>query len=118
MFFPSLEEKGVPQLYPKDSNVDYKKELQWLNRKIQLHILELADVLVERPSQYAKIAKYLRSSRICISILYGLTKREQRLFTLQSFKFNRESKLWKTVRGGEKKHRDFLRMLSVTVDGQ
>ncbi|CAH2066302.1 unnamed protein product [Thlaspi arvense] len=37
---PSLEEQGVPQLYPKDSNV--------------LHILELADVLVETPFQYAK----------------------------------------------------------------
>ncbi|CAH2074376.1 unnamed protein product [Thlaspi arvense] len=51
---PSLEEQGVPQLYPKDSNVDYKKELRSLNRELQLHILELADVLVERPSQYAK----------------------------------------------------------------
>ncbi|CAF2362403.1 unnamed protein product, partial [Brassica napus] len=51
---PSLEEQGVPQLYPNDSNVDYKKELRSLNRELQLHILELADVLVERPSQYAK----------------------------------------------------------------
>ncbi|CDY44350.1 BnaC02g03270D [Brassica napus] len=51
---PSLEEQGVPQLYPKDSNVDYKKELRSLNRELQLHILELADVLVGRPSQYAK----------------------------------------------------------------
>jgi mediator of RNA polymerase II transcription subunit 7 len=44
----------VPQLYPKDSNLDYKKELRSLNRELQLHILELADVLVDRPSQYAK----------------------------------------------------------------
>ncbi|KAH0861682.1 hypothetical protein HID58_089943 [Brassica napus] len=51
---PSLEEQGVPQLYPNDSIVDYKKELRSLNRELQLHILELADVLVERPSQYAK----------------------------------------------------------------
>lgn len=36
------------------SCVDYKKELRSLNRELQLHILELADVLVERPSQYAK----------------------------------------------------------------
>lgn len=35
-------------------DVDYKKELRSLNRELQLHILELADVLVERPSQYAK----------------------------------------------------------------
>ncbi|KAK4348998.1 hypothetical protein RND71_031753 [Anisodus tanguticus] len=32
----------------------FKKELRALNRELQLHILELADVLVERPSQYAK----------------------------------------------------------------
>lgn len=33
---------------------DYKKELKGLNRDLQLHLLELADVLVERPSQYAR----------------------------------------------------------------
>ncbi|XP_077240367.1 mediator of RNA polymerase II transcription subunit 7b-like [Tasmannia lanceolata] len=33
---------------------DFKKELKSLNRELQLHILELADVLVERPSQYAR----------------------------------------------------------------
>jgi hypothetical protein len=36
------------------SFVDFKKELRSLNRELQLHILELADVLVERPSQYAR----------------------------------------------------------------
>ncbi|BBN69556.1 Mediator complex, subunit Med7, partial [Prunus dulcis] len=30
------------------------KELRSLNRELQLHILELADILVERPSQYAR----------------------------------------------------------------
>ncbi|KAJ6300368.1 hypothetical protein OIU76_021212 [Salix suchowensis] len=34
--------------------LDFKKELGSLNRELQLHILELADVLVERPSQYAR----------------------------------------------------------------
>lgn len=33
---------------------DFKNELRSLNRELQLHILELADVLVERPSQYAR----------------------------------------------------------------
>uniref|UniRef100_A0A0D6R5P2 Mediator of RNA polymerase II transcription subunit 7 n=1 Tax=Araucaria cunninghamii TaxID=56994 RepID=A0A0D6R5P2_ARACU len=51
---PSLEEQGVRQLYPKGSNIDYKKELRALNRELLLQILELADVLVERPSQYAR----------------------------------------------------------------
>ncbi|XP_041024238.1 mediator of RNA polymerase II transcription subunit 7b isoform X2 [Juglans microcarpa x Juglans regia] len=51
---PSLEEQGVRQLYPKGPNIDFKKELRSLNRELQLHILELADVLVERPSQYAR----------------------------------------------------------------
>ncbi|OVA07292.1 Mediator complex [Macleaya cordata] len=51
---PSLEDQGVRQLYPKGPDVDFKKELRSLNRELQLHILELADVLVERPSQYAR----------------------------------------------------------------
>ncbi|KAL8487360.1 hypothetical protein ACS0TY_023417 [Phlomoides rotata] len=51
---PGLEEQGVRQLYPKGTNVDFKKELRSLNRELQLHLLELADVLVERPSQYAR----------------------------------------------------------------
>ncbi|KAI3826364.1 hypothetical protein L1987_00411 [Smallanthus sonchifolius] len=51
---PSLEDQGVRQLYPKGPNVDFKKELRSLNREMQLHILELADVLIERPSQYAR----------------------------------------------------------------
>ncbi|CAA6663683.1 unnamed protein product [Spirodela intermedia] len=51
---PTLEDQGVRQLYPKGPNIDYKKELKALNRDLQLHLLELADVLVERPSQYAR----------------------------------------------------------------
>ncbi|CAK9322931.1 unnamed protein product [Citrullus colocynthis] len=51
---PSLEEQGVRQLYPRGPNIDFKKELRSLNRELQLHILELADILVERPSQYAR----------------------------------------------------------------
>ncbi|KAL7168823.1 hypothetical protein ACSBR2_033952 [Camellia fascicularis] len=51
---PSLEEQGVRQLYPKRPNIDFKNELRTLNRELQLHILELADVLIERPSQYAR----------------------------------------------------------------
>ncbi|KAG2575820.1 mediator of RNA polymerase II transcription subunit 7a-like [Panicum virgatum] len=48
---PSLESR---QLYPKGPNIDFKKQLRTLNRELQLHILELADILVERPSQYAR----------------------------------------------------------------
>ncbi|KAG6406109.1 hypothetical protein SASPL_133706 [Salvia splendens] len=51
---PGLEEQGVRQLYPKGPNIDFKRELRSLNRELQLNILELADVLVERPSQYAR----------------------------------------------------------------
>uniref|UniRef100_A0A0E0H715 Mediator of RNA polymerase II transcription subunit 7 n=1 Tax=Oryza nivara TaxID=4536 RepID=A0A0E0H715_ORYNI len=51
---PSLEDQGVRQLYPKSPDIDFKKELRTLNRELQLHILELADILVERPSQYAR----------------------------------------------------------------
>ncbi|XP_061352898.1 mediator of RNA polymerase II transcription subunit 7a-like isoform X1 [Gastrolobium bilobum] len=51
---PSLEEQGVRQLYSRGPNVDFKKELRSLNGDLQLHILELADILIERPSQYAR----------------------------------------------------------------
>lgn len=51
---PGLEEQGVRQLYPKGPNIDFRKELRSLNRELQLNLLELADVLVERPSQYAR----------------------------------------------------------------
>ncbi|PKA65684.1 Mediator of RNA polymerase II transcription subunit 7b [Apostasia shenzhenica] len=54
VMLPSLEDQGVRQLYPKCPNIDYKKELRSLNRELQLHFLELTDVLVERPSQYAR----------------------------------------------------------------
>ncbi|KAG6422872.1 hypothetical protein SASPL_113254 [Salvia splendens] len=50
---PGLEEQGVRQLYPK-GDIDFKKEVRSLNRELQLNILELADVLVEHPSQYAR----------------------------------------------------------------
>ncbi|OAE30524.1 hypothetical protein AXG93_977s1080 [Marchantia polymorpha subsp. ruderalis] len=51
---PSLEEQGLRQLYPTGPNVDYKKELRSLNRELSFQFLELSDVLVERPSQYAR----------------------------------------------------------------
>lgn len=51
---PSLEEQGVRQLYSKGPNIDFKKELRSLNGELQLHVLELADILIERPSQYAR----------------------------------------------------------------
>ncbi|KAM7263941.1 hypothetical protein ACFE04_009224 [Oxalis oulophora] len=51
---PSLEDQGVRQLYPKGPNVDFKKELRSLNGELLLHILELTDILVDRPSQYAR----------------------------------------------------------------
>ncbi|GBG64796.1 hypothetical protein CBR_g46752 [Chara braunii] len=51
---PTLEEQGLRQLYPKGVNVDFKKELKALNRELLFNFLELADVLVDRPSQYAR----------------------------------------------------------------
>nr|TKW24048.1 hypothetical protein SEVIR_3G026800v2 [Setaria viridis] len=51
---PSLESHNLRQLYPNSPNIDFKKELRTLNRELQLHILEVADILVERPSQYAR----------------------------------------------------------------
>ncbi|OEL31920.1 Mediator of RNA polymerase II transcription subunit 7b, partial [Dichanthelium oligosanthes] len=50
---PSLESHNARQLYPNGPNIDLKKDLRTLNRELQLHILELADILLERPSQYA-----------------------------------------------------------------
>ncbi|WVZ87551.1 hypothetical protein U9M48_034170 [Paspalum notatum var. saurae] len=57
---PSLEKGGIRQLYPEGPNIDFKKELRTLNRELQLHILELADILVERPSQYAHRVEDIR----------------------------------------------------------
>eukprot|EP00246_Nothoceros_aenigmaticus_P000774 TRINITY_DN11001_c0_g1_i1.p1 TRINITY_DN11001_c0_g1~~TRINITY_DN11001_c0_g1_i1.p1 ORF type:complete len:111 (-),score=22.66 TRINITY_DN11001_c0_g1_i1:274-606(-) len=37
-----------------DGAADYKQELKQLNRELVLNMLELADVLVDRPSQYAR----------------------------------------------------------------
>ncbi|PWA78748.1 hypothetical protein CTI12_AA212300 [Artemisia annua] len=51
---PTLEDQGVRQLYPKGPNVGIFQKGIELNREMQLHILELADVLIERPSQYAR----------------------------------------------------------------
>lgn len=44
----------IPKLWFYNFLLDFKKELRSLNRELQLHLLELADVLVERPSQYAR----------------------------------------------------------------
>lgn len=97
-----------------------------MNRELQLHILELADVLVGRPSQYAKrigdissIFKNLHHllnslrphqvkemlfftacfRRLIVFNLLLMFRREQRLFILWSFRFNSGSKLWRTLRG-------------------
>eukprot|EP00245_Coleochaete_scutata_P014393 TRINITY_DN6114_c0_g2_i1.p1 TRINITY_DN6114_c0_g2~~TRINITY_DN6114_c0_g2_i1.p1 ORF type:complete len:194 (+),score=51.23 TRINITY_DN6114_c0_g2_i1:126-707(+) len=51
---PSLEEQGVHQLYPKDANIDFKGELSKLNQELHFTVLELVDILIERPSQYAR----------------------------------------------------------------
>eukprot|EP00850_Spirogloea_muscicola_P016837 SM000140S00586 [mRNA] locus=s140:73414:74976:- [translate_table: standard] len=68
---PSLEEQGVRQLYTRQEPIgfsfkdlvdmvclliaaDFKKELRTLSRELLLVLLELVDVLVERPSQYAR----------------------------------------------------------------
>ncbi|WVZ23074.1 hypothetical protein V8G54_001618 [Vigna mungo] len=60
---PSLEEQGVRQLYSKGPNVDFKKELRSLNGELQLHVLELADILIERPSQYARRVEEISTAR-------------------------------------------------------
>ncbi|CAI7796664.1 unnamed protein product [Closterium sp. NIES-53] len=48
---PSLEEQGVRQLFPSTKNINTRAELKALGRELGLLVLELADVLVERPSQ-------------------------------------------------------------------
>ncbi|GJP71947.1 hypothetical protein CLOP_g2732 [Closterium sp. NIES-67] len=48
---PSLEEQGVRQLFPSAKNINTRAELKALGRELGLLVLELADVLVERPSQ-------------------------------------------------------------------
>ncbi|PPD90573.1 hypothetical protein GOBAR_DD12501 [Gossypium barbadense] len=90
---PSLEDQGVRQLYPKGPNI-FKKELRSLNRELQLHILELADVLVERPSQYARQVEE-------ISLIFkNLHHLLNSLRPHQNFRYNGVKKLWRILRGG------------------
>ncbi|GAA0156870.1 general transcription factor [Lithospermum erythrorhizon] len=51
---PSLEDQGVRPLYQTTPNLDFKKELSSLNRELQLNILELSDIIIERPHQYGR----------------------------------------------------------------
>ncbi|KAL9362852.1 hypothetical protein Peur_045637 [Populus x canadensis] len=44
-------------VFPSLNN--FKKELSSFNRELQLHILDLADILVERPSQYARKVEHI-----------------------------------------------------------
>lgn len=51
---PSLEEQGVRQLYSSAADLDVKAELRALCRELLAEVVELADVLVQRPAQYAR----------------------------------------------------------------
>lgn len=51
---PSLEEQGVRQLYTAGPDLDVKAELRALCRELVGEAVELADVLVQRPAQYAR----------------------------------------------------------------
>lgn len=72
---------------------DFKKELKSLNRELQLHILELADILVERPSQYARkvedISLILKNMHHLLNSLrphqVGLSLRISRFYVLYVF---------------------------------
>ncbi|KAJ8429147.1 hypothetical protein Cgig2_010013 [Carnegiea gigantea] len=63
---PSLEEQGVRQLYPQGRNIDFKKELKALNRELQLHLLELADILIERPSHKDELLQRKSGYILCM----------------------------------------------------
>ncbi|XP_056846203.1 LOW QUALITY PROTEIN: mediator of RNA polymerase II transcription subunit 7b [Raphanus sativus] len=118
---PNLEEQGVvPQIYPKDSNVDYKKELRSLNRELQLHVLELADVLVERPSQYAKrIGDISSIFKNLHHLLDSLRPQQARatLIHIMELQFQQRKQAVEDI----KRRREVQRLLKdafITLDGQ
>ncbi|KAJ4882337.1 Mediator of RNA polymerase II transcription subunit 7b [Raphanus sativus] len=111
---------AVPQIYPKDSNVDYKKELRSLNRELQLHVLELADVLVERPSQYAKrIGDISSIFKNLHHLLDSLRPQQARatLIHIMELQFQQRKQAVEDI----KRRREVQRLLKdafITLDGQ
>ncbi|AED90613.1 transcriptional co-activator-like protein [Arabidopsis thaliana] len=118
---PSLEEQGVPQLYPKDSNLDYKKELRSLNRELQLHILELADVLVDRPSQYAKrIGEISSIFKNLHHLLNSLRPHQARatLIHIMELQIQQRKQAVEDIKRRREEAQGLLKDAFVTLDGQ
>ncbi|KAI8558805.1 hypothetical protein RHMOL_Rhmol04G0125300 [Rhododendron molle] len=95
---------------------DFKNELRSLNRELQLHILELADVLVERPSQYARrvedISLIFKNLHHLLNSLRPHQGRATLIHLLESQIQRRKQAVEDIKRyGGEKKRRNCLRKL-------
>ncbi|KAJ2399549.1 Mediator of RNA polymerase II transcription subunit 7 [Coemansia sp. RSA 2559] len=57
---PSLAEQNIPQLYP-DGPIDRIAELKSLNHSVIFEFLDLVDVLIKDPSQYAARTDRIRN---------------------------------------------------------
>ncbi|KAL9258996.1 Mediator of RNA polymerase II transcription subunit 7b-like protein [Drosera capensis] len=118
---PGLEEQGVRQLYPKGNNIDFKKELRLLNRELQLHFLELADILVERPSQYAR-----RVEEISVifknlhHLLNSLRPHQARatLIHIMELQIQRRKMAVEDIKRRREEAQSLLKEALVTLDGQ
>ncbi|KAL9270564.1 Mediator of RNA polymerase II transcription subunit 7b-like protein [Drosera capensis] len=118
---PGLEEQGVRQLYPKGNNIHFKKELRSLNRELQLHFLELADILVERPSQYAR-----RVEEISVifknlhHLLNSLRPHEARatLIHVMELQIQRRKMAGEDIKRRREEAQRLLKEALVTLDGQ
>ncbi|BBN13128.1 mediator of RNA polymerase II transcription subunit 7 [Marchantia polymorpha subsp. ruderalis] len=117
---PSLEEQGLRQLYPTGPNVDYKKELRSLNRELSFQFLELSDVLVERPSQYARrvedMGLILRNMHHLLNSLRPHQARATLIHILES-QIQRRKKAVADIRRKREEVRQMLQESLSTLDG-
>nr|GEY49934.1 mediator of RNA polymerase II transcription subunit 7A [Tanacetum cinerariifolium] len=81
----------------------FKNELRSLSRGLQPHILDLSDVLTERPSQYARrledISPIFKNLHHHFNLLPLHIRSAQHSFIHLNFGYKKEGKLWKTSEG-------------------
>ncbi|KAG0573438.1 hypothetical protein KC19_VG178500 [Ceratodon purpureus] len=113
-----LEEEGLRQLYPTDSDVDFKRELRALNRELILQFLELTDALIERPFQSARcvedITLILRNTHYLLNSLRPHQARATVIHMLETQSIRRKEAL-ADIRRKRAEARGMLQEFSTTL---
>lgn len=79
---PTLAEQNIPQLYP-EGPIDRMVELKKLNHMIMFEFLDLVDVLIKEPSQFASRADRIRDIFVNIHHLINEYRGHQAKETLK-----------------------------------